>query len=84
MIAPVTHFASATATATQPLDTQMPTPAIAQPIVSFKDVTKRYGRGSIGLGHAGIRGGPDWTMKRDMLSPRYTTHWDELPLVKAA
>ena len=49
----------------------------------LEDVTKRYGRGSIGLGHAGIRGGPDWTMKRDMLSPRYTTHWDELPLVKA-
>jgi DNA polymerase V len=50
----------------------------------LEDVTRRYGRGSIGLGHAGIRGGPDWTMKRDMLSPRYTTHWDERPLVKAA
>ncbi|MCO4273833.1 Y-family DNA polymerase [Pseudarthrobacter sp. HLT3-5] len=50
----------------------------------LEDVTRRYGRGSIGLGHAGIRGGPDWAMKRDMLSPRYTTHWDELPLVKAA
>jgi DNA polymerase V len=50
----------------------------------LEDVTRRYGRGSIGLGHGGIRGGPDWTMKRDMLSPRYTTHWDELPLVKAA
>ena len=50
----------------------------------LEEVTRRYGRGSIGLGHAGIRGGPDWTMKRDMLSPRYTTHWDELPLVKAA
>jgi hypothetical protein len=45
----------------------------------LEDITRRYGRGSIGLGHAGIRGGPDWTMKRDMLSPRYTTHWDELP-----
>jgi DNA polymerase V len=50
----------------------------------LEDVSKRYGRGSIGLGHAGIRAGLDWTMKRDMLSPRYTTHWDELPLVKAA
>lgn len=50
----------------------------------LEDVTKKYGRGSIGLGHAGIRRGLDWTMKRDMLSPRYTTHWDELPLVKAA
>ena len=26
-------------------------------------------KGSIGLGHAGIRGGPDWSMKRDVLSP---------------
>jgi DNA polymerase V len=50
----------------------------------LEDLARRYGRGSIGLGHAGIRGGPDWTMKRDMMSPRYTTHWDELPLVKAA
>jgi DNA polymerase V len=50
----------------------------------LEDIARRYGRGSIGLGHAGIRGGPDWTMKRDMQSPRYTTHWDELPIVKAA
>lgn len=50
----------------------------------LEQVSKRYGRGSIGLGHAGIKGGPDWSMKRDMLSPRYTTNWDELPLVKAA
>ena len=49
----------------------------------LEEVSRRYGRGSIGLGHAGIRGGPDWTMRRDMLSPRYTTHWAELPVVKA-
>jgi DNA polymerase V len=34
------------------------------------DVSKRYGRGSIGLGHAGIRGGPVGSMKCGMLSPR--------------
>ena len=50
----------------------------------LEDVSRRFGRGSIGLGHAGIRSGLDWTMKREMRSPRYTTHWDELPLVKAA
>jgi DNA polymerase V len=50
----------------------------------MEDIARRYGRGSIGLGHAGIRGGPDWSMKRGMRSPRYTTHWDELPVVKAA
>lgn len=49
----------------------------------LEDVSRRFGRGSIGLGHAGIRSGLDWTMKRGMQSPRYTTHWDELPVVKA-
>ena len=52
--------------------------------ILLEDVAKQNGRGSMGRGHAGIKGGPDWSMKRDMLSPRYTTHWDELPLVKAA
>lgn len=47
-------------------------------------VSKKHGRGSIGLGAAGFKGGPDWTMKRDMLSPRYTTHWNELPIAKAS
>ena len=28
--------------------------------------------------------GRTWSMKRDMLSPRYTTHWEELPIVRAA
>lgn len=50
----------------------------------LEDVSKKYGRGSIGLGSAGIKGGPDWSMKRDMLSPRYTTHWNELPIAKAS
>ena len=50
----------------------------------LEDVSKKYGRGSIGLGAGGVKGGPDWTMKREMLSPRYTTHWDELLLVKAS
>ena len=35
----------------------------------LEDIARRYGRGSIGLGHAGIRGGPDWSMKRGMRSP---------------
>jgi DNA polymerase V len=50
----------------------------------LEDVSRRYGQGSIGLGQSGIRGGPDWSMKREMLSPRYTTRWDELPVVRAA
>ena len=46
-------------------------------------VQKRYGQESVGLGWAGMRPGPKWRMKRDMLTPRATTHWDELALVRA-
>ncbi len=49
----------------------------------LEDFSRKYGRGSVGLGHAGIRGGTDWPMERSMLSPRYTANWDELPVVRA-
>jgi DNA polymerase V len=49
-----------------------------------EEISRRYGRGAIGLGSAGLRSGLDWSMKRDMRSPRYTTHWNELPVVRAA
>ncbi|KQO03946.1 DNA polymerase [Arthrobacter sp. Leaf234] len=47
------------------------------------EISQRFGRSSIGLGHAGLRAGSEWTMKRDMLSPHYTTKWADLPVVKA-
>jgi len=46
-------------------------------------VTARHGVQSIGVGMAGIKAGPAWKMKRGQLSPRYTTHWDELAIAKA-
>ena len=49
-----------------------------------EEISRRYGRGAIGLGFAGLRSGVDWSMKRGMRSPRYTTHWDELPVARAA
>lgn len=54
-------------------------------------VNRRFGAASIGIGHAGIRGrgrldrqatGP-WDMRRQRLSPRATTRWDEMLRVKA-
>jgi DNA polymerase V len=47
-------------------------------------ISRKCGRGTIGLGFAGLRTSLDWSMKRGMRSPRYTTHWDELPVVLAA
>ncbi|WP_416399567.1 DUF4113 domain-containing protein [Burkholderia sp. LFS038] len=29
-----------------------------------------------------MKSGVDWSMKRGMRSPRYATHWDELPVVR--
>jgi len=41
----------------------------------------RYGSGTIRFASEGIR--QDWKMRSDMRSPRYTTRWDELLVVKA-
>lgn len=42
----------------------------------------KWGRGTLGIGSAGVKGERDWTMRREMLSPRYTTCWDELRVVR--
>ncbi|MFD1846487.1 Y-family DNA polymerase [Arthrobacter flavus] len=47
-------------------------------------VKGKYGTASIGLGRAGMLAPPDWTMSRKHSSPRYTTEWAELPVVKAS
>lgn len=44
----------------------------------IEKVQRREGRDLLGLGYAGLRPGPAWQMKREMLTPRATTHWDEL------
>lgn len=46
-------------------------------------VQKKTGKEALGLGWGGMRPGPSWQMKRDMLTPRATTHWDELMVVHA-
>lgn len=55
------------------------------------EVTRRFGPMRAGIGYAGIRGharhdddtGADWSMRRDMLSSRCTTRWDEMAVVHA-
>lgn len=42
---------------------------------------RKWGQGTLGMGHAGLKQAGQWCMKRTMLSPRYTTRWDELPIV---
>src|SRR5699024_6920941 len=49
----------------------------------IEHIRSEHGPAAIGLGRAGLREGPAWQMRRNMMSPRYTTHWDELRTVLA-
>ncbi|TFD06338.1 Y-family DNA polymerase [Cryobacterium sinapicolor] len=46
-------------------------------------ITAKYGQETLGLGLAGFKSNRAWTMRRNMVSPRATTHWDELATVFA-
>lgn len=55
------------------------------------DAARRFGPARVGIGYGGIRGhdrgnedtGAQWTMRREMLSSRSTTRWDEMAVVHA-
>lgn len=44
-------------------------------------INHRYGRNTLRLGSAGVT--QSWQMRREHLSPGYTTRWEEVPVVKA-
>lgn len=46
-------------------------------------VNAEHGKDTIGLASAGVPGEREWTMERTSRTPRYTTRWAELPVVKA-
>ncbi|RJN32175.1 Y-family DNA polymerase [Nesterenkonia natronophila] len=46
-------------------------------------VRERSGTDSIGIGRGGLRSAAEWEMRREMMSPRYTTRWDEMLEVHA-
>jgi DNA polymerase V len=44
----------------------------------------RYGRGTVTLASAGVKGPQrDFEMKQNLLTPQYTTCWEDLPVAKA-
>jgi DNA polymerase V len=51
-------------------------------MVAMDKLNGRYGRGSIRLGLAGKNA--DWRMRRENLSPSFTTKWSEIPSAKAS
>lgn len=47
-------------------------------------VNNRYGRGTLLLASAGLKGPRrDWEMTQNLLTPRYTTSWLDLPVARA-
>lgn len=46
-------------------------------------VKAKFGNKSIGLGSGGLAVEPGWSMKRDYSSPKFTTDWADIPVVKA-
>ena len=44
-------------------------------------VNEKAGRGALRLAASGLK--REWRMKRQMLSPRYTTRWAEVPVATA-
>jgi DNA polymerase V len=48
-------------------------------MVAMDQIDTRFGRGSTGFGLERQRG--QWRMKREHLSPNYTTQWKDLPKV---
>ena len=44
----------------------------------------RYGRGTVLLASAGLEGTKrSWTMRQSLLTPQYTTRWEDVPVAKA-
>lgn len=42
----------------------------------------RFGRAEVGMGHAGVKATKGWTMRREQLSPSYSTDWNQLLVVE--
>jgi len=41
----------------------------------------KWGRNTLSMGSAGVKGDRAWTIRCGMMSPCYTTNWDELRTV---
>lgn len=57
-------------------------PVVAEQVMGVLDeINAKWGRGTLRPGRVPVA--PDWGMKREMMSPSYTTRWDQLWTVRA-
>ncbi|MCJ0976009.1 translesion error-prone DNA polymerase V subunit UmuC [Pseudomonas sp. PS1] len=57
-----------------------PRPGADRLMAVIDRINAREGRGTVRLGR--IPAAPEWAMRREMMSQRYTTRWDELMVVR--
>ena len=51
------------------------------PLMQVMDrINEEWGRGTLHSAAEGVK--KEWTMKRELKSPGYTTRWDQLPVVR--
>jgi DNA polymerase V len=60
-------------------------PALMQ---AMDALNRRFGRGAVRIGctttaRAGDTGAASWSVRQDRRTPRYTTRWDEMPVVRS-
>ncbi len=66
------------------LDLEPEPPARGHLMDALDKLNDRYGRGTLVLASAGMRGPQrNFEMKQNLLTPQYTTCWDDLPIAKA-
>ena len=46
-------------------------------------INAKWGKGTLGIGSAGLQQPRRWAMKRGTMTPAYTTNWDDLAIVRA-
>jgi DNA polymerase V len=45
----------------------------------YDDINQRYGNGTVEVASAGLV--EQWGMRRNFLSPRYTSKWQDIPKI---
>ena len=60
-------------------------PALRGQLMSTMDkLNDRFGRGTVIVASAGLEGKKrSWAMRQELLTPQYTTRWDQLPVAVA-
>ncbi|BBQ29937.1 hypothetical protein WP2W18E01_15190 [Aeromonas caviae] len=65
----------------QQTDLFAPSSAQSDALMAVMDQIKAKGLGRVGFASQGT-GSPEWMMRQELLSPCYTTRWEDLPVAR--